>query len=381
MDESVGEGGNSYYASLKIIPKTVASEPPETKKKESNGEVPNLLSNPNIQEDRHPSLELAPAFADITPEHLKFIENTELGLLAAFDDPNYEDLASHTADPMVLRLTSDLEQKDMTQNTIMLPNSQIKPGIHDFPGISVPWNGLDPQPAFDSTIVPAIVFSSTNQATEPTGQVSNGAAEKDLFNFQDSTMKSPYRGDAAEVPIYSPLDKNALDLVENESMLHGIGTNAIREFDAGYIPIDSKKIGTEGVNSNIHFSHASKDVIPQAQATLNRVLQSIVLSSIPPAIPESTTTCNCRKECIKRYCPCFAGTGLCSNSCRCANCKNKQYTLDVVLEARANLLARDPDAFNIEAILSQRMYEWRWICNSCEKLKRIKRVYSDCPGN
>lgn len=102
------------------------------------------------------------------------------------------------------------------------------------------------------------------------------------------------------------------------------------------------------------------------------------LSETLDAQPEPTRTCECPKTgCVKRYCPCFARRRMCTGSCRCVGCKNKPDTSDVVREARAKLLAKDPNAFNIP-LLRARGCECRKGCvnNNCQ-CRKIGNACSD----
>jgi len=56
--------------------------------------------------------------------------------------------------------------------------------------------------------------------------------------------------------------------------------------------------------------------------------------------------CACKKtKCLKLYCPCFAEGAFCGLACNCSDCCNTKAHVDIVLEARANIQAKSPDAF------------------------------------
>lgn len=56
--------------------------------------------------------------------------------------------------------------------------------------------------------------------------------------------------------------------------------------------------------------------------------------------------CSCKaSQCLKLYCPCFAASNVCGESCVCKNCCNLNGASEVVRRARETVLNRDPRAF------------------------------------
>ena len=67
----------------------------------------------------------------------------------------------------------------------------------------------------------------------------------------------------------------------------------------------------------------------------------IILKPMP--LPDK---CNCSKsKCLKLYCECFAKGRFCGIDCSCTNCHNKEGLEDVIKQAKADIMKRDPDAF------------------------------------
>ncbi|KAL1199442.1 Protein tesmin/TSO1-like CXC 8 [Cardamine amara subsp. amara] len=57
--------------------------------------------------------------------------------------------------------------------------------------------------------------------------------------------------------------------------------------------------------------------------------------------------CRCRQsKCLKLYCDCFASGVFCSDDCHCADCHNNSEKNHVREAAMANVLDRNPNAFN-----------------------------------
>lgn len=109
----------------------------------------------------------------------------------------------------------------------------------------------------------------------------------------------------------------------------------------------------------------SNDPIPSAPNTGRKTALATALFSLPsdhqspaptpnrlpppPPIPKLNnvkTKCNCKaSKCLKLYCPCFAASEFCAETCTCKNCQNSRATSHAVRDARETVLARDPRAF------------------------------------
>ena len=56
--------------------------------------------------------------------------------------------------------------------------------------------------------------------------------------------------------------------------------------------------------------------------------------------------CNCRKSrCLKLYCECFANNRFCGPACACVCCNNSAQFDQVRLQAKQQILMRNPHAF------------------------------------
>lgn len=57
--------------------------------------------------------------------------------------------------------------------------------------------------------------------------------------------------------------------------------------------------------------------------------------------------CNCKKSlCLKLYCECFAAGGFCGPQCACVNCNNAPGHEQAIQQAKIQILARSPTAFD-----------------------------------
>lgn len=63
-------------------------------------------------------------------------------------------------------------------------------------------------------------------------------------------------------------------------------------------------------------------------------------------LPETAKSCNCKKsKCLKLYCECFANNRFCGAHCACNGCSNHAEHDDERLQAKEQILMRNPLAF------------------------------------
>ncbi|KAM3145390.1 hypothetical protein pb186bvf_002434 [Paramecium bursaria] len=90
----------------------------------------------------------------------------------------------------------------------------------------------------------------------------------------------------------------------------------------------------------------------QFQNTVSKELQQKV-SQIVNGTGVSQFQCNCKKsKCLKLYCECFAQGQVCSQSCNCADCKNRIDNPNERSKAIEEALIRNPEAF--QPVLAQK---------------------------
>lgn len=83
------------------------------------------------------------------------------------------------------------------------------------------------------------------------------------------------------------------------------------------------------------------------KANTNGILGKRSLEQAGLASSSEPKTCNCRKsKCLKLYCECFAGGNICGVTCSCVGCNNLQGFENIQINARQNILSRNPTAFN-----------------------------------
>ena len=62
--------------------------------------------------------------------------------------------------------------------------------------------------------------------------------------------------------------------------------------------------------------------------------------------PQVSKPCNCRKSrCLKLYCECFANNRFCGPQCACCGCHNGSAYDSIRLQAKQQILMRNPHAF------------------------------------
>ena len=67
---------------------------------------------------------------------------------------------------------------------------------------------------------------------------------------------------------------------------------------------------------------------------------------------QSHKPCNCRKSrCLKLYCECFANNRFCGPQCACCNCHNTKQHDAVRLQAKQQILMRNPHAFRSSKVI------------------------------
>jgi len=96
----------------------------------------------------------------------------------------------------------------------------------------------------------------------------------------------------------------------------------------------------------------SNDVVME-NISVTSYEQSMVQASRIIDQPSAQTTtsqnhkpCNCRKSrCLKLYCECFANNRFCGPQCACCSCNNAVSYDSVRLQAKQQILMRNPHAF------------------------------------
>ena len=68
----------------------------------------------------------------------------------------------------------------------------------------------------------------------------------------------------------------------------------------------------------------------------------------------TTKPCNCKKsKCLKLYCECFANNKYCGPSCACKECNNLTHCEQSRINARQQILQRNPQAFRVNKLTSE----------------------------
>ena len=92
------------------------------------------------------------------------------------------------------------------------------------------------------------------------------------------------------------------------------------------------------------------------EQTLAQATRNLDQNSSAPASAriqqQSFKPCNCRKSrCLKLYCECFANNRFCGPHCACCSCQNSAQFDAVRLQAKQQILMRNPHAFRTSKVV------------------------------